>query len=81
MAAPILYGEILGISYNVIFEHMCVRMHACTCMCMGVGGTLIPPHTQIQTPFHPPWGGGTPGISKNSITLELIEIFQFCLKI
>ena len=27
------------------------------------------------------WGWGTPGISQNSIALELIEIFQFCLKI
>ena len=49
------------------------------CMCMCVGGSLSPPPTHIHPPPHPP--GGTPGISQNSIALELIEIFQFCLKI
>ena len=48
---------------------VCVHMHACMCTC--VGGTLSPP----------PPPRGTPGISQNSIALELIEIFQFRLKI
>ena len=39
---------------------------------------LTIPHPHPPT-FPPP--GGTPGISQNSIVLELIEIFQFCLKI
>ena len=33
----------------------------------------------LTTPH--PQGEGTPGIIQNSIALELIEIFQFCLKI
>ena len=58
-------GESLGIPYDVI--HACVRVHvhACTCICTWVGCTLSPP----------------PRIIQNSIALELIEIFQFCLKI
>ena len=67
-------GESLGIPYDVICARACMHMHACMCMC--VGGTLSPP----PTPIHPP-GGWTPGISQNSIVLELIEIFQFCWKI
>ena len=56
-----------------------VRVHACACMCTCVGGPCHNPHPHPPTP-HPP-GWGTPGISQNSIALELIEIFQFCLKI
>ena len=76
MAGPIGFGEIPGIPY-VIRACACVCVCACTCMCTCVGGTLSPP----PTPIHPPPGWGTPGISQNSIALELIEIFQFCLKI
>ena len=43
------------------------------------GGHPLTIPTHIQPPPHPP--GGTPRISQNSIALELIEIFQFCLKI
>ena len=53
--------------------HTCMHVHVCTC----VEGTLLPPlpHPPTPTPR------GTPRISKISIALELIEIFQFCLKI
>ena len=51
---------------------------ACACMIMCVGGTLSPLLTLIHPPPPP---RGTPRISQNSIALELIEIFQFCLKI
>ena len=68
-------GEYLGIPYDVIR----VRVRACACMCMWVRCTLSPPPTPIHPP--PPPRGGTPGIIQNSIALELIEIFQFCLKI
>ena len=65
--------ESLGIPYDVIC--MCVHMH----MHVHVGRcTLSPPPTPIHPPPSP---GGTPGIIQNSIALELIEIFQFCLKI
>ena len=65
MATPIGFGQILGIPYDVI----CM----CACMHVHVGGVH-----PLTTP-HPP--GGTPRIIQNSIGLELIEIFQFCLKI
>ena len=71
-------GESLGIPYDVI--RTCMRMHACTCMCTCMGGTLSPPPTHIHPPA-PPLRGGTPRINQNSIALELIEIFQFHLKI
>ena len=67
-------GEYLGIPYDVIHACMCVCMCACGCVCTWVGCTLSPPPTPIPQ-------GGTPGIIQNSIALELIEIFQFCLKI
>ena len=70
-------GEYLGIPYDVI--RACVHVRACTCVCTWMGCTLSPPPTPIHPPPHPP--GGTPGIIQNSIALELIEIFQFCLKI
>ena len=70
-------GEYLGIPYDVI----CAYMHVCVCMCVCtlVGCTLSPPPTPSTHPPHPP--GGMPGIIQNSIALELIEIFQFYLKI
>ena len=67
-------GESLGIPYDVICTY------ACMCVHMYVSrGHPQPPHTPIHPP--PPPMGETPGISQNSITLQLIEIFQFCLKI
>ena len=77
MAAPIGFGEIPGIPYDVICACACVRVRACARVW---GGTLSPPTTPIHPPPHPP-GWGTPRISQNAIALELIEIFQFCLKI
>ena len=71
---PPPWGESLGIPYDVI----------CTCACMHVhvhvygGHPLTTPYPHPPSP-HPP--GGTPRISQNSIALELIEIFQFHLKI
>ena len=72
-------GESMGIPYDVIRTCACVRVRACACMCMCVGGTPSPPPPPSTHP--PPPRGGTPGISQNSIALELIEIIQFCLKI
>ena len=73
-------GEYLGIPYDVMRVQAC----ACMCMCTWVGCTLSPPPilSPPPTPYtHPPTPRGTHGISQNSIALELIEIFQFCLKI
>ena len=79
MAAPNGFGEILGIPYDVIRA----RVRACACVHMRVhvckGYPLTTPHPHPPTP--PPPKGGTPRISQNSIALELIEIFQFRLKI
>ena len=73
MAAPL--GEAMGIPYDVICACMCMCM--CACMCMHVHVCVGHPlTTTTPTPL-----GGTPGISQNSIALELIKIFQFCLKI
>ena len=73
-------GKSLGIPYDVIRVCACVRACTCACVCTCVRGTLSPPPTHIHPPPHPP-GGGTPRINQNSIALELIEIFQFRLKI
>ena len=74
-------GESLGIPYDVIC--MCACMRVCACMCVHVhvcgGHPLTTPHPHPPTPH--PLGGWTPGISQNSIALELIKIFQFRLKI
>ena len=61
-------GEYLGIPYDVICVCVRVRVH------VHVGGMhpLTTPHPHPPTP---------PSIIQNSIALELIEIFQFCLKI
>ena len=72
MAAPI--GGIHG---NSLWCHVHMCAHACMCTC--VEGTPSPPPTPIHAPPTPQ--GGDPGISQNSIALELIEIFQFCWKI
>ena len=61
---------------------MCVR--ACVCVHVCVHGTPPTHPYPPPTPMHPsatPPRGWTPRISKNSITLELIKIFQFRLKI
>ena len=69
-------GESLGIPYDVIHACRCmnVHAHAYVHVCAHVWGH------PLTTPTQPP-PGGTPGISQNSIALELIEIFQFSLKI
>ena len=78
MSAPI--GGIPG---NSLWCHMhvCVHVHPCICVHVHVCGghpLTTPPPTSTPPPTPP---GGTPGISQNSITLELIKIFQFSLKI
>ena len=59
-----------------VYVCMCMCVHACACMCTCVGAPLSTPHP------HPPIprAAGSPK-HQNSISLELMEIFQFCLKI
>ena len=60
---------------------------ACACACVHVcayaHGWDAPSHDPPPPSTHPPTpqGLGPPGIIQNSIALELIKIFQFCLKI
>ena len=57
------------------------NMHVCACVCVH-GTPLTHPSQLPPKSIHPPPSrGGTPGTSKNSITVELIKIIQFCLKI
>ena len=63
---------------NSLWCHMHMHACMCVCVCMCMGDTLSPPHIPIHPPPSP---RGTPGISENAIALELIKIFQFCLKI
>ena len=71
-------GEYLGIPYDVICVCMRICVHAYSSCACGWDAPSHHPHPHPPTP-HPP--GGTPRIIQNSIALELIEIFQFCLKI
>ena len=78
MAAPIGFGEILGFP-------MMSYAHVCTCVCVHTracahGWGALSHHPHPHPPTLPP-PRGTLGIIQNSIALELIEIFQFCLKI
>ena len=74
MAAPIGFGEIPGIPYDVICTCVQVRVHVHV---DGVHPLTTP--TPIHPPSHP--SGGIPGIIQNSLALELIKVIQFCLKI
>ena len=61
---------------------MCACMHVHVCASVCAWDTYLHTHTHPHPhpPIcHPP--GGTPRIGKNLITLELIKIFQFRLKI
>ena len=60
------------------FTCMCMLVYACMCA-WDIPYTSIPDSTPIYPSATPQ--GGTPGIGQNSITLELIKIFEFCLKI
>ena len=64
--------------YTCINVHVCVCMHACACACVW-GHPPIPPDAPPPTcPL--PRAIGSPK-HQNSISPELIEIIQFCLKI
>ena len=65
----------LPFAIEIIMFNMYMCMCASVCMCMCVGNTPQPPPTPIHPP--PPELQG----AQNSITLELIKIIRFCLKI
>ena len=67
-------GESLEIPYDVI--RACACVHACACARVWDAPSHHPhPHPPTSPPPH------LPGISQNSIALQLIEIFEFRLKI
>ena len=69
-------AEILG---NPFMTSSLVRVCVHTCMCAHTWGT--PKYSDRVPPILTPPQRGTPRISQNSKALELIEIFQFRLKI
>ena len=78
-------GEDTSIMINMLVA-ICNILHVCVCVCACMymhvhmcGDTPIPPDPPPPTCPRP----GATGSPKhqNSITLELIEIIQFCLKI
>ena len=75
------WGLPFAIEIIIVNMYMCMRVHACACACMCtcVGGTPNHSHPHPPTPPHPR-ATGSPK-HQNSITLELIEIIRFCLKI
>ena len=75
------WGQPFAWNYHVYHARMCVCVRVCVraCACTCVWGT---PQT-APTPIHPPPHPRAAGSPKhqNSISFELIEIIQFCLKI
>ena len=67
------------LQFLYMYKCACVHVCACACMCMCVG---TPPHAPgCPPPTCPlPRAAGSPK-HQNSISPELIEIIQFCLKI
>ena len=68
------------------WRHPCLSCLTCMCVCLCAWMHAWEiPHIPIPTPSPSTHlathQGGTPGISQNSIELELIKIIQFCLKI
>ena len=83
MAADMEASMFSMISMFNMHVRVCVHVCVFVCMCVCMGHPPTHPYPP-PTPMHPsatPPGGWTPRISKNSITLELIKIFQFRLKI
>ena len=67
-----------NLQFLYMYKCACVHVCVCTCMCVCVG---TPPCPQMPPPTCPlPKAAGSPK-HQNSISPELIEIIQFCLKI
>ena len=72
----------LHVGGHLQFLYMYTCVCACTCICMHVGT----PHMSTDASRHPPptcplpRAAGSPK-HQNSVSLELIKIFWFCLKI
>ena len=77
----IQWGQPFACNYHVYHACMCVHVHACMHVHVHMCGGH-PPTTPHPHPPSPPTprAAGSPK-HQNSISLELIEIIQFCLKI
>ena len=65
--------------YTCINVRVCMCVHVRACVCVCVGTPPMPPDSPPSTcPL--PRAAGSPK-HQNSISLELIEIIRFCLKI
>ena len=77
----IQWGQPFAWNYHVYHACMCVRVRACVRVRVHMcGGTPQPPPTPIHPAPPTPRAAGSPK-HQNSISLELIEIIRFCLKI
>ena len=86
-----VHYDIIGISQGSpdggshMHEIIIFKMHACVCTCacmkMLICVGVVPTNSHPHLPTIPILKGGTPQISKNSISLEQIEMIQVCLKI
>ena len=66
------------LQFLYMYKCTCVCVHACACVC---GGVTTPMPRDAPPPTCPlPRAAGSPK-HQNSISPELIEIIQFCLKI
>ena len=74
----------VGSHLQFLYMYTCVCVHVCACMCMCtcVGTPPMPPDASRHPPptCPLPRAAGSPK-HQNSISLELIKIFLFCLKI
>ena len=75
------WGQPFRWNYHVYHACMCVSVHMCMCVCVHM---CMGHPSSTPNPIHPspstPRGTGSPK-HQNSISLELIEIIRFCLKI
>ena len=77
----IQWGRPFAWNYHVYHACTCVRVRACMRMHVHVCGGQPPTTPHPHPPSPPtPTAAGSPN-HQNSISLELIEILQFCLKI
>ena len=76
-------GAAICMKLSCLYMYAYVRMCVHTCAHAHVHGASpkhpdrVPPHPPTPTPRM----GGTPEISQQSIKIEQIKIFEFCLKI
>ena len=75
------WGRSFAWNYHVYHTCVCMHAHACMHVCVHMCRVHPPTTSHPHTPRPPtPSAAGSPK-HQNSISLELIEIIRFCLKI